>query len=226
MTSICATPIKGRIVRIMKVDTCGNPITGASSAIVTSDAFVSVHPTPQYEDGVEFFKRKADGTVCVNQKDAGVLKRIQAESNWCAIDPDLRVIMSGARLITTGSATGTGFFVTEGQIANRFSVEVWQNVAGRAACNAAGQQQYVYWAYPNVGNAQLQDWTSENDALEWHETWETQPAGPLWGTLPTVNPPNSYLSGSTFSNANGDHFAYNITTVAPPTAACGAILLA
>lgn len=225
MTSLCVTPIKGRVVRVMKLDTCGNPVTGASSSVVVSDGFISVHPTPQYEDGVEFFQRNASGGVCVNQKDPGVLKRIQAESMWCVLDPDLKVIMDGARLITTGSATGTGGFFSEGQVTQRFSVEVWQNIAGRAACTASGQQQYVYWAYPNCGNAQIQDFTHENDMLQWHEQFETQPAGPLWGTLPTTLPPNGYLSGSTFNSAI-DHFAYNITTVAPPAASCGAVLLA
>ncbi len=220
MVSQCVTPIKGRIIRLMKLDTCGNIVTGASSAMVVADGFISIEASPQYEDGTEFVKKRADGLLCVNQKDPGQLKRVQLSSTWCVIDPDVRVIMDGARLLTTSGVTGTGAFFTDSLITARFSLEVWQNVSGRGACNAAGQQQYVYWAYPNIGNAQIQNFTIENAALEFQEQAETMGAGYNWGTYPTTLPPSGYLAGSTFQQ--GDHFAYNVTTVAPPTAQCGA----
>lgn len=219
MVAQAATPIKGRIIRIMKLDACGNIVTGASSAMVVADGFISVQATPQYEDGTEFTKKRADGALCVNQKDPSQLKRVELESAWCIIDPDVRVIIDGARLLTTG-ATGTGAFFSDSLTTNRFSLEIWQNVAGRNACNAAGLQQYVYWAFPNVGNAQVNDFTVENDALEFSETSETMSAGTIWGTYPTAAPPNSYLSSNAF--ASNEHYAYNITTVAPPTAQIGA----
>jgi|SRR5690348_568428 len=220
MVSQCVTPIKGRIVRVMKLDVCGNIVTGASGSMVVADGFISVKNSPQYEDGTEFITKRADGFLCVNQKDPGQLKRVELESMWCVLDPDIRVIMDGARLLTTGATTGTGAVFTDGLVTNRFSLEVWQNVAGRNACNAAGQQQYVYWAYPNLGNAQVQDFTVENAALQWHETMESMGAGTSWGAFPTAAPPSSFL-GTTFQT--GDHYAYNITTVTPPTASCGAV---
>ncbi len=226
-TSLCVTPIKGRVIRVIKLDTCGNVITGASGAVVVADGFISVKPSPQYEDGTEFTKKRADGQLCVNQKDPGQLKRVSLDILMCVLDPDMRVIMDGARLLQTSGTTGTGAFFNDALLSSRFSLEIWQNVSGRNACNAAGQQQYVYWAFPNVGNAQVQDFTIGNEALEWNETAETMSVGqgavaPIatWGGFPTASPPSSYLSSGAFTA--GDHYAYNVTTVAPPTATCGA----
>lgn len=229
-TSLCVTPIKGRVIRVIKLDACGNVVTGASSAMVVADGFISVKATPQYEDGTEFTKKRADGQLCVNQKDPGQLKRINLESLFCVLDPDLRVVMDGARLLQTSGVTGTGAAFNDSINTNRFSLEIWQNVAGRNACNSSGQQQYVYWAFPNLGNAQVQDFTAQNDALEWHETMESMGLGqgasaPLaaWGTYPLAAPPSTYLSGN--SLVVGEHYAYNVTTTAPPTATCGATLV-
>lgn len=227
MTSTLVTPIKGRVARIIKLDQCGNPVTGASSAVDVADGFISVHATPQYEDGSEFIKKRADGQLCVNQKDPGQLKRVQVESTWCVVDPDGKVIMDGTRLLTSGGATGTGGVLTDALITARFSLEVWQLVSGRYACDpVTGLQRYVYYAYPNCGNAQVQDYTHENDALEWHETFETQSAWPTWATMstPTGAAPSAYLGGSGLVGL-GDHMAWNVTTVAPPLPTFGAILL-
>jgi hypothetical protein len=189
--------------------------------MVVADGFISVKTTPQYEDGTEFLQKRADGILCVNQKDPGQLKRVQLEALFCVLDPDLRVMVDGARLLTTGGVTGTGAVFTDALNTNRFSLEVWQNVTGRNACNASGQQQYVYWFYPNLGNPVVQDFTQDNNALQWHETMESMGIGTSWGAYPTVLPPSTYLGSNTL--VAGDHYGYNITSTAPPTASCGAV---
>lgn len=218
MVAQCVTAIKGRMMRVIKLDTCGNPVTGASSAMVVSNGFISIKPSPVYEDGVEYLKRLADGSFCVNQKDSGQLKRIKLEVVMCTLDPDLMTVTTGARLLSNG-ATGTGAAWSElSPVTNRFSLEVWQDVSGRAACDPSGLQQRVYWPFPNLSNAQLQDWTFENDALEFKFTAETQAVGSRWGTGTGWG--TSWLG--TNSLITGDHFGYNVTTNAPPTAVCGA----
>lgn len=219
MSAICVTPIKGRVIRTMKLDVCGNPVTGAGNVSV-QDGFIMVHPTPQYEDGTEFIKKRADGALCVNQKDAGQLKRLEIESVWCVMDPDVIVLQTGAREILT-SATGTGVAFSDSLVTARFSLEVWQQVTGRGACDpTSGLQRYVYWAFPNLGNAQVSDFQIENNPLEWKMKCESQSVGSSWGALPTGGPaPNTYLGAALQA---GEHYAFNITTTAPPAAACGA----
>lgn len=222
MVSQCVSSIKGRMMRVIKLDTCGNPVTGSGSAMVVSKGFISIKPSPQYEDGVEYLKRLADGSFCVNQKDAGQLKRVQLEIKICTLDPDMMVLTTGSRLLSS-SATGTGAMWSENSpVSNHWSLEVWQDVAGRGACTATGLQQYVYWAFMNNQNAQLQDWTIENDILEFTFTAETQAVGTLWGAGTGWATP--WFGAN--SAVSGDHFGYNVTTIAPPTAVCGAQALA
>ena len=163
-TSSCATPIKGTHLRIVALDVCGNPVTGSSSLVVVTKGFVQVQMSPDYEDGTEFFERTADGTPCVNQKDDPTLKRYELTIDFCEVNVLGVAFIASARALTLGTpATGTGFAVAEGNATNRFSLEVWQQVAGAGACDPSGQQRFIYNAFPNVGAARFGDYTIEND---------------------------------------------------------------
>lgn len=220
MATECASPIKGLVARLVKVDICGNPVTGASSAEVVSNGFVQITPSPQYTEGEVQQQRRADGGFCTNEKDPPNLDRVQLGIQWCLLDPDAIVIITGDRLLTTNTVTGTGVAFAEGLITARFSLEVWQKVSGRAACDASGNQKYVYWAFPNMGNTQIQDFAFENAPLNLTTQHETDAAGPLWGNGPGSAGP--WIDGTVETD---EHFLFNITTVAPPTPSCGAVLL-
>lgn len=222
MTALCVTPIKGTVMRTIKLDVCGNPVSGASGSVVASNGFISIKADPQYEDGTEFTQKLANGSLCVNQKDQGQLKRVALDNLFCVMDPDQIVQLTGSRENLNG-VTGTGVFFNDSMISAQTSLEIWQQVAGRNACNAFGQQQYVYWCFPYLVNAQIKAFTVENANLQFEITAETRGVGALFGALPTVLPPNGYLSPNVFNI--GEHYAYNVTTVAPPAATCGAVVL-
>lgn len=222
MVAQCVTPIQARVARLIKLDVCGNPVTGTGSAVVITDGFISIAPSPQYQDGEEHSQRKANGALCVYQKDPSELTRVDLTINFCVLDPDAMVIITGERLLTTGSATGTGVAYGEGQLTARYSLEVWQPVAGKGACDASGNQQFVYWAFFNVGNSKVQDFTFENGPTQFTTASETQAYGPLWLTRSGAA---TWLGTNTIQA--GEHFLHNITTAAPPAipASCGATLL-
>lgn len=220
MVAQCATPIQARVARMIKLDVCGNPVTGASSAVVVTDGFVSIEPSPQYLDGEEHQQRKANGELCVYQKDPSQLTRVDLTTNFCVLDPDAIVVISGERLLTTGEATGTGVAYGEGLLTARHSLEVWQPIAGAGACDASGNQRFVYWAFMNAGNTKIQDFSFENAPFQFTTLVETKAVGPLW---------LSRTGAATWLGANtvetGEHFLHNITTAPPPTPTCGAVLL-
>jgi len=220
MAALCLAPIQARVARLIKLDTCGVPVTGASSAVVNTDGFVSINPSPQYLDGEEHQQRKANGALCVYQKDPSELTRVDLEINWCVLDPDAIVIVSGERLLTTGSTTGTGVAFGEGQLTSRYSLEVWQPVAGTGACDPSGVQRYIYWAFPNVGNTKIGDFAFQNDVFQFQNTSETKAASPFW--LSRVGAA-TWLGSNTV--ASDEHFLFNVTTATPPTATCGAVVL-
>lgn len=220
MTSQSITPIKARLFRIIKLDACGNPVTGASSAVAVTKGFVQVKPSPQYEDGTEFVQKNTNGDLIVNDKDPASLKRVNLEISMCVMNPDVLNIITGSRMLTSGGATGTGVAVGEGALTARYSLETWQPASGAGAC-ATGLQQYLYWAFGNVGNSQISDFTFDNGIFTFVTKSETKAASTTWST--------SLMSLTTGLGANafqsGEHFVNNITTVAPPSPYDGAVLL-
>lgn len=221
--AICAAPIKGTHLRIVMVDACGVPVTGASSLVVTTKGFVQVVMEPQYEEGEEFIERNADGELCVNQKDKPSLKRLQLTVDWCEVDPVAAAYAMSARLLDTVSpaVTGTGWALAEGEPDNRFSMEVWQRVAGSGSCDPSGVQRYIYHAWPNVGNVQVGSYTIENGRSTLQFIGETTGAASQWGNGPGSG--TSWLPSGRTVNETGlsEHWLWNITTNAPPTEQCG-----
>lgn len=219
MPSTCFAPIKARVARIYRLDVCGNPVTGAG-AMVTFDGFVQIQASPEYEEGEEFLLKNANGGLCVNDKDANELKRVGLSVEFCTIDPDAIVLMTGERLLTTGGpATGTGVAFGEGLLTARFSLEVWQPISGAQNCSVGGTQQFVYWAFPNVGNAMIGDFTFENGTFTLTVDAETKRTGPLWGRGPTGVAP-FYLPTAMDPT---EHFAFNVAAIPPPLPTCGAV---
>jgi hypothetical protein len=214
MSAICASPIKGTIARLTIVDTCGVPVTGSSSKQITTAGFIQVQMAPQYEDGEEFIQRTADGALCVNEKDAPFLKRMQNTVDFCQVDPDLPTLISNARRITSSPpASGTGFAWKTGAQTVHFSLEVWQRVAGSGACDPSGAQRYIYHAWPNMGNAQLGQYTIQNGTSTLQVLFDSFNTSLLW----TLG--NSWLDGPPQDAL--EHWLFNITTTPPPTPACG-----
>lgn len=220
MAELCASAIKGTVMRLVKVDTCGIPVTGAESAVVVTDGFISIGPSPQYEEGEVYQQRNANGAFCINEKGEPELSRVALAVQMCVLDPDATVLITGERLLLTGGVTGTGVAGGTGLVTARFSMETWQKVTGAGRCNAQGQQQYVYWAWPNVGHAMVQDYSIENGPLTMSFNSETEDASTLWGTGPGTG--TKWIEDPVEA---GDHWLFNITSTPPPTASCGAVLL-
>lgn len=215
-TSTCVTPIKGTHLRIIALDACGMPVTGTSGMVGVSSGFVQVQMEPDYEDGEEFFERTASGAACVNQKDDPTLKRMGLTVQMCEVNVSAISYIISARELTTGTpTTGTGFAVAEGNPTNRFSLEVWQEVAGAGACDASGNQRYIYHAWPNVGATQIGSYTIENGRSTFEFTSETKGAAATWDTQVG----STFLPAGQFVDTD-EHWVWNVTTTAPPTVAC------
>lgn len=219
--STCAAPIKGTHLRIVAVDVCGVPITGDAGLVITSDGFIQSVMSPQYEDGTEFFQRNAAGDACINQKDKPIFKREEITVDWCEVNALLAAYVIDAQLLGDGTpVTGTGFAFGEGGDDNRFSLEIWQEVAGSGACDSSGNQRFIYNAWPNVGNTQHGDYTVENDKSTFQSVSETQAAGVGW--LDRVGA--DWLPAGTVLES-GRHWIWNVTTTPPPDADCDSTTL-
>lgn len=215
----CVSPIKAEVARFTLVDECGVPILGSGSAQITVDAFTQITNTPNYEEGQRFLLRKANGEPCVNQRDPGFFNWLVQVTTLCSLDPDLLAAVTGDHVLTsTVGAESIGVAFGEGLLTRRFSKEVWQPVSGEGACDPGGLQRFVYWAFPNEGDAQLQAFNFENDVFTFGFQSITRAASTLWD----LGAP--WLDGNdVVSWGPGKHFAFAVTTVAPPEPGCGAV---
>jgi hypothetical protein len=215
MVAQCIAPIQGSLFRMMRLDSCGAPVLGTGSLIVSA-GFVQVQASPQYEDPTQYRKRRADGVNCVNRRGPEQFERDELTIEFCSIDPDGVVISTGQQLITSGT-TGTGFWIKEGPVTARWSLEVWQ--ADSETCTGASPR-FAYWAWPNLSSARLTDMTIEDNALAWSVVANSEKANPSWNvpgaSKPIPMPPPS-----------GAHRGFNINTVpVPAETGCGSATLA
>lgn len=224
MASVCAAPIKGVVIRIVQLDVCGAPVTGASSHVVVTNLFTQVQMTPQYETGTDFFERTADGGIGVNQIDPPILKRMSNQVDLLSVDPDMMpFVLSARELVTSAPVSGQGFALSEGPSTAHYSLEVWQRVAGAGACSPGGLQQYIYNAWPHCYNTQVAAYTISNARSTLSFMCDTSAASSFWGDGPGSS---TWLPAGTPSALTTEHWLWNITTTPPPTAACGSVILA
>jgi hypothetical protein len=222
MVADCGVFIQGTVIRVVALTTCGAPVTGASSAEVVTDGYISINAEPQYEDGDEFVGKKANGTLCYNKLTESSLKRSNLTTTVCVFNPDLLVLVSGGRLIANDGVTGTGIAMLRGLVSSHYSMETWLPMSGPGACTPGGQQKYLYNAWPHVFNTQIQGWTVENGPLELSWLSNTEAPSVLWGDSPGTAGP--WLPADIVGD---EDWIWNITTTPPPTPPenCGAVLL-
>lgn len=216
-TTICYTPIKGLVLRLILLNDCGVPVTGASGGMVITRGYTRSTISAQYETGERQFTRLADGSVCVNEKDPDALTHVAVNSEFCTIDPGMVAnSISPARLLTASqSPTGTGFALAEGAATTHFSWEMWQKVTGQARC-PSGSPLYVYNALPHLTDGKLGgDYNIGLAPSLLTIAANSLPVSPSW----TAG--NPWLGSGAVSAVIPDHWFQNLTSVAPPTPVCG-----
>lgn len=226
MVADCGSAVQGTVLRLVKLNTCGVPVTGASSAVVVTEGYISVVTDPQYEDGDAFRTKKANGLLCINKVGPNSYANANVTVNLCVVDPDANTLITGSRLILSGGVTGSGNAYGYNNPEAHFSLETWQPIAGRGQCDpVTGLPRYLYWAWPHVWNAKIGSFTIENGPLELSFEAMTDYPSALWGDGPGTG--TSWLPGAIDTTDYIDDFLHNITSEPPPTppAQCGAFLL-
>lgn len=209
----CDTPILGEVIRVIKLTDCGVPVTGTGSAQIVMDGFSQVVQDPQYDTGDRKITRKANGRLCVNTKLPDEFTNMALTADFCVWNPGLIVNTVGARLLTgSESPTGTGIAYGTDFTRSHWSLELWTKVDGAGACDASGNQRYFYNAWPHLSDGKLGQATWGNDPTMLQVLANSYPPSTLW------TPGDSWLGAGQIES--GDHWLYNLTTVAPPESAC------
>lgn len=229
--TVCWPSLRGTVARFTKLDSCGRPVVGAHSQLVT-DGFISVTMSPQYQDGNEVTVTKANGVVCVSDKAPDSLTRFDVTLSLCAVNPALLSLLGGYEVVLDNNAAGVGFRVAESVGSDGVAVEVWTDVYTDDPCAAGTAGQWGYFVLPRLTSARISsDFAIANDALSVELQGRTKKASG-WGTGPynVVATGTGGTAGKLLTPiGNKDHLHAQVTTIEPPDAddfPCGTVALA
>lgn len=227
MPTQCLKPLRGKVARITKLDSCGVPVVGAKSQVVT-EGFVSVEGQIQLEDPQEYKLKNANDKFLYNTRGKPLIKWIDLTLNFGQVDPDAFNLVTGSPIELNDAATpeAVGFRVRENVSAN-FALELWTDLDGQAC--VGGNVAYGYLLLPFVVDAVVGNWTWQNDTITFPVQSARTSRGSGWGVGPynvltklTGTPGPSPLLTAIDAL---DHMLLQLTTLAPPSPSCGAISL-
>jgi hypothetical protein len=227
VATVCFTPFKIPRIRVTRLNSCGQVVTGSCSQVVT-DGIISVEMTKNYEDRQEFFVKNGDGQFCVRETNPPILKWIDLVVTLCNVDPDIVNIMAAEPLYSSNDAAATkiGWSTAEDSSSNsNFALEGWTRLSGNSALCTGGTE-YGYFLWPWVVEGTIGDMTLENGVANFTISARTH-SNSLWGVGPyNVDYSDATPGGTTpipmltpiLSNQHSRMFT---TRLAPPAAACG-----
>lgn len=225
MASQCFNMVRGRAMRVTRLDGCGRIKPAACSAIV-SEGFVSIAFTANIDEGEEISVTNAGGKTCVRDAPIPRLINYSLTFTFCEVDPDLYAMMTGQSTVYDGAGNAVGFRVNTDvdPSDSGFALEVWSNVPGVVCGEGALDGTFGYTLLPFVQGGVIGDFTIENNAVTFTISNATTKSGGSWGTGPydvvdDMGTPSPLLEAIT----SGDHLHVQLTTVAPPAAGCSCL---
>lgn len=219
-------PIKGRRMRVTKLDGCGRPVYGDASVVVSS-GFVSVAYTANSVETDEINVTNANGDRCLYEPGRNQLVGYSAEITFCEVDFELFSLLTGATLVYGADDEVVGFAVDTSVDVSElgFALEVWTgNNAGDACTNPAAQGNYGYILNPFLQGGTLGDFTIENGGVSFVVTGAASRDGSPWGVGPydvTLDELDAVSPLLTPINTTTPFLLMQVG-VAPPTATIGA----
>lgn len=223
MSTRCFTPVRGKRIRVTRLDACGSPpASGTECSLVVTNGFTTVTLSAEVEDGTEIVTKKADGSLCVNEMSAPSFKRFNVEIEFCGVDPDLLELVTNADAYADYNGDNAGITIAEGTIDDVFALEIWTGLTG-APCPTGVSEASGYLLLPFVNAGVIGDLeVSEGSAVTFSMTGAFTKGGNAWGD----GPYNVMLDGVTESPLPTaldplDHLLIVETGLAPPPSACG-----
>lgn len=221
----CFSLVRGRALRVTRLDGCGNTLAGSWSSIVT-DGFISVGFSAQTDTGTAISVTNAAGAVCIIDTPCPVFTGYDVSIDFCGVNPVLIALLTGQPWVLDGADAMVGFRMNSAINAcdSGFALELWSNVP-TAACDANAAVQYGYFLLPFLKGGVLGDFTIGNDAVNFTLTGAQTKDGSNWGVGPydvvtdVADAPSPLLTPI----ATTDHLHMQLTELAPPNAACAPV---
>lgn len=224
MASNCFTVVRGKRLRITRLDECGNPPGDETEdSFVVTKGFVTVELTSVVTEGTDIEQMNADGDICISDRGRDQFRRWDLSLELCEVDPAILSMLTNVVLEEDYDANVVGVRQPEGASADSFALELWTGVPG-SDCLADEPTNYGYLLIPMVVPGSLGDITIENGATTFSVSGHSKGSG-AWGTGPyEVVPTDVDNTPGQLETPMGsdEHLLLRTTTIAPPDAECGA----
>lgn len=225
MATRCASYVRGRVLRVTRLDACGRVVYGPDS-VVTSSGFVSVAYTANIDDGEEINLPNANGDRCIFVPAKPSFLGYTVEITFCNVDPDLFALMTGQRVVTDAFGDVVGFTMDTAVSSDdsAFALEVWAGSPTTTGCAEGATGSFGYVLLPFLQGGVVGDFTIENAEVTFTISNAATKDGNAWG----VGPYDVVLNAGSLPAPLPDpltpteHLYFTQTGVAPPEALCGA----
>jgi hypothetical protein len=210
--------VQGCTLRVSALDSTGhiiptkaNPDGTITTGVYTTDAFLRVQFTPEYEEGQEITERNANGSFCVRYKEPDRLKWTNLELAICDPDPELTHLLAGGSLIyNPDDGTVIGWAAPEETAVGgayeppHVAMEVWSYAVTGDRKDTV--YPYYWWVFPDAQLTPTEDRIIENGLLA--NTFAGKSVGnPSFGVGPDPsNPwpaPNQTSSSFAYARCTG-----------------------
>lgn len=168
MPQQCFKPFRAQSLRVTELDDCCTPpppsdespdeSPGQPCSIAVTDSFTSVSATAEVNEGEDILERKANGDICISERDPDVLQGLTVTITLCQVDPWFISKLTGWPVVMDQNCNAVGFDIMDGINTNQVALELWSGVAGIDCGEGA---RYGYALFPCVENWQL------SGDLEW-----------------------------------------------------------
>ncbi|MBA4858068.1 hypothetical protein [Nocardia farcinica] len=126
--------VKGKRLRATLVDSCGMPLAGPRSRLVTN-GFVTATLSPQMREAEDIEQTNADGAICVADRNKAERKWWNAALELCKVSTALYNMLLDWELVTSFDGKPIGFSDRKTQPDNRgVALELWTGVGADDEC--------------------------------------------------------------------------------------------
>lgn len=228
MPTKCYAQVRGSVIRVTRLDSCGVPDPGAS-AVVVSKRVSTVTIDEVTDDGTNIRERNFADELCIVDDAFTTIIGYTADIALCGVDPDLVSLLTGQPVVTNAAGDIVGFDATTDIDLDSFgfAIEVWSRIAG-ASCDPSGFRNWGYTVFPFLKGGRVGGFSFENGAVQFQISGAQTRDGNGWGVGPFDVDRDETDAPSPLNSALGvnTHYRNILVNLDPPAASCGAFALA
>jgi hypothetical protein len=220
-------PFKGRSIRLLRLvdDCCELPAEDTADSIIVLDVFTILSASSNTEDGTRAFERKANGDICLNQKERSILQDLSLALTLCQVSASTVTLLTGWPAVHDADGNVVGFDILEGESQGNTSMEIWSGVGG-VDCGEGAK--YGYAVFPCTYDWQISDafeFAGADSLFDLQLTGFTN-GNHAWNNGPFPVQLNGGGTAAPLHDAieNGVHGRVMVTDVPPPPVTNGLVI--